>query len=149
VKTPTCDYAPVTTFRQVRQNAEDAENALVIAHENFDLQTNLGSLGYAIQMLFLIFSQSHGDLCDRYRIIEESSALYNAINAAKGEELILPLVRAYEIGLGYEPLSDEDWSYKLLIKFAEILVNHREKIIREAKELVDAEDSVENEHSEG
>jgi len=149
MKTPTCDYEPVTTFRQVRQNAEESVDALRIAHQGFDLQVNLNSLGYAVQMLLLIYSDSQGELSNRYRIIEESSFLFSALNDSKGEELILPLARACEIGLGYEPFSSEDWSYKLLLKFAEVLANHREKIIWGVKELADAEEPIENEHSEG
>lgn len=143
-------YAPVTTFRQVKQNEEDSENALRLSLPSFDIQTNATSLGYAIQMLYLAYSQSVGPLSHRYNLIEESSALYSYANKHDGLEVIVPAIKASEIGLSVEPFAEDDWAYKLLVKLSRLLVSYRDHIASLAKEVADAsEEDIANEHSEG
>jgi hypothetical protein len=130
-------YAAVTTIRQVKQNAEDAVDALVLQLPSLDIQTNLGSLGYAVQALWLVHSQSADALAQRYALISESGALYRYANDTG--DIIVPYVHANEIGIEGDVFASENWAYMLLLKISRILVAHREKLVAKAKEEADAQ----------
>lgn len=89
------------------------------------LQSDSVSMGYAIQMLFLIhsFQKNNAAPVDRYRIVGESSHLYKAAGAA-----YLPLTKATNLRCdGKRRCKRETWAYDAMLKLIATANDFEEK----------------------
>lgn len=78
----------------------------------FDLETTKISLGYAIQMLYLIYNYSQGKgRSDRYSFIAESTRLFDTLSPKR----TYPVLHAWNIANGIETLREKDWAYKCML----------------------------------
>jgi hypothetical protein len=126
---------------QKRQNVEESQDALIVHSPSFDLQTNLTSLGYAVQMLYLAHIHSQSPNREkRFVMLSESSRLFSAL--AQG--ILMPMVRAFEVGCSYDLMQDESWAYSAMLKLIEVSNAHRAKLIAGAKENEHAKERVES-----
>lgn len=112
------------------------KDALIIPSSPFNLESTKISLGYAIQMLYLIHNYSQGDnRKERYSLIEESARLFNTLCP----EVTIPEKKACELESAIEPLDEENWAYKAMLK----LIDYTNKV--EVKEVQnEPEESVES-----
>ena len=131
-------YTPVFTDSQRVQNAEDTEYAMRITANPCDLQVNLVSLGYAIQMLYFIhFSEnSNPTHSERFVMLIEASRLPIAV---KDVDVDLPLLHAYEVGMDVVLPKTENWAYRIMLKLIELSNKHKKYLI--AKEAEDVKES--------
>ena len=138
-------YYPIITPMQKQQILEDSADSLYIPTPTFELQTNLTSLGYAIQMLYLVHWNTRvPGKENRYALLSESSRLFLAL---QGSETI-PVVKASEVGIDDlpPPLSSPEWAYNVMIKVMVLSNEHKQKLIAEAQELVDTTTTKEAPH---
>jgi len=114
-------------------------NELVVDYHGSGLKTNLTSLGYAVQMLYLVHFLSHlsPNRDQRFIFLTESAKLF--LYAAPDE--IIPLVHAFEVGMGDNPIAGEEWAYNIMLKLIAITVEHREACIARTQEDNDASGS--------
>ena len=131
-------YTAVITERQKNQAAEEMVNELVVDYHGSGLKTNLTSLGYAVQMLYLVHFLSHlsPNRDQRFIFLVESAKLF--CYAAPDE--IIPLVHAFEVGMGDNPIAGEEWAYNIMLKLIAITVEHREACIARTQEDNDGQD---------
>jgi hypothetical protein len=127
-------YRPFINDRQKNQNTIESEDSLIIHHPICDLQTNIVSLGYAVQMLYIMHLSTRDiDRMNRYIMLAESSKLF--VSLAEG--IMIPIAHAYEIGIPLDPLASEDWHYATMQKLIDASNKHiaylKEKEIEEAR----------------
>jgi hypothetical protein len=133
-------YRFVETPMQAQQNREEAEDSFTIPTPTFDLQTNLISLGYAVQMFYMVhYEEIAANHAHRYAFIAESSRLFIAL----APEETLPLAWANEVGDEElpDPLSSPDWSYATMLKVIVASNKHKASLIEVyAKEQQNVQD---------
>ena len=125
VKKPDGTYEMITSDLQKIQNEQASVEALYIKTPCSDLETNIISLGYALQMLFLVhqFTRS-ADRADRYIMLAESSRLFTAISP----EIIFPRMDIRKISPWQYLLSTEDWAYNSMLDFIRVSNRHAENL---------------------
>jgi hypothetical protein len=102
-----------------------AINEIVLPFKPFDLHTTLTSLGYAVQMLYLIhcYSQFPG-MENRFAILNESMPLLSYA----ASEIYMPVVKASEILFDSGSLAEENWAYAAMMKLIKIGLGLRTKL---------------------
>lgn len=103
-------------------------DAIAIKSDPFDLETTVVSLGYAIQMLYLIHNYTSANQKEtQYVLIEESSRLFNTLC----DGIVIPEVPANEIGYDELPPYETAWAYKAMLKLIKYVTERY--VIKEAE----------------
>jgi Protein of unknown function DUF115. len=117
----------------IDQNIAAAENALILDYSGMKLQTNLTSLGYAIQMLYLVNNYMEGEYRkDRFIMLIESCALFYK---ASLESVTMPTCLSSDIGSSKNLISSDRWAYNAMLKIIEISNAHRKALIEASSKL--------------
>ena len=120
-------YRPILSPRQVNQNRIESEGSMRIPSPGFDLQTNLVSLAYAIQMLYMVHIATRTQATEhRYVMLTESLRLFQA--AAPLEAC--PTCRAQDVGKTFnsELLSSPEWQYNVMLGLMRLSKDLRDRL---------------------
>lgn len=101
------------------------DDAIVVSSSPSDIETTRVSLGYAIQILYLLHSYGSGaGRENRYRMFADSLRLYRTL--APG--VTIPAIIDPSAERSIDPIAEEHWAYKTLLKVIEysnsLEVNH-------------------------
>ena len=119
-------YEPYEIDIQKVQAKQESEDALVIPTMAFPLQTNLTSLGYAIQMLYIVhFSSLTKERENRFVFLRESVRLFSAI----ASECTIPSLLSCDVGNNEQPLQGKEWSYNAMLKLIAVCNKHKQNVI--------------------
>jgi hypothetical protein len=113
VKNLNGSYSTITSELQKRQAVIESEDAFTLKTLDRTLQTNLTSIGYAIQMFYLFHQMSrNSDRANRFVLLSESARLFSFL--AKG--IRLPIIHSYEVGMSINPVSSDEWAYNTMLE---------------------------------